>query len=70
MTVKVETVTLRTEIPVRLFQELEALVQAGWSRDLDEVILDALRRYTESHRDALMAEFVQEDIAWGLRGSD
>lgn len=38
MATKTQTVTLHTEAPVRLFQELEFLVQSGWSRNLDEVI--------------------------------
>lgn len=70
MATKAETVTLRTDVPIRLFQELESLVRSGWSRNLDEVVLDALRRYAESHQDALMAQFVREDVEWGLRGSD
>jgi len=65
-----ETVTLRADVPSRLFQELQALVDSGWSRTMDELVLEALRRYAESHREALMAEFIQEDIEWGLRGRD
>lgn len=53
-----------------MLAELQALVEAGWSRDLDEIVLDALRRYADSHRQALMEEFVREDIEWGLRGRD
>lgn len=64
------TITLETEVPSRLFQELQALVDAGWSRTVDEIVLDALRRYAESHRESLMADFIREDVEWGLRGSD
>jgi len=70
MASKSATVTLQTEVPSRLFQELQALVDAGWSRTVDEIVLDALRRYAESHREALMADFIREDVEWGLRGSD
>lgn len=70
MTTKTETVKLDTRIPYRLFRELQALVEDGWSRDLDDVVIEALRRYSESHRDALMAEFIREDVEWGLRGRD
>jgi hypothetical protein len=69
MAVKAQTVTLRTELPARLHAELEALVAAGLSRDLDEIVLEALKRYAESHSEALMEEFVREDVEWGLRGS-
>jgi hypothetical protein len=64
------TVTLSTEVPAALFEELHALVVNGWSRDLDDLVLDALRRYAESHRESLMEELVREDIDWGLHGGD
>jgi hypothetical protein len=67
---KAATVTLSAEIPAGLLAELEALVAKGWSRDLDDLVLEALRRHVESHRDSLMESFVREDVEWGLRGSD
>lgn len=67
---KSPTVTLSTEVPTALFAELNALVAKGWSRDLDDLVLDALRRYAESHRDSLMEELVREDVNWGLHGGD
>lgn len=67
---KAPTVTIQAEVPAGLFAELQALVAKGWSRDLDDLVLDALRRYAESHRDALSEELVREDVEWGLRGSD
>lgn len=70
MTSKAGTVTLQTQVPSRLFQELQALVDAGWSRDIDEIVLDALRRYAESHRESLVTQFIREDVEWGLRGRD
>lgn len=70
MTSKAGTITLQTQVPSRLFHELQSLVDAGWSRDVDEIVLDALRRYADSHRESLMAQFLREDIEWGLRGSD
>ena len=70
MTSKAGTTTLHTQVPSRLFQELQALVDAGWSRDIDEIVLDALRRYAESHRESLTSQFIREDVEWGLRGSD
>jgi len=67
---KSPTVTLNTEVPAALIAELHALVAKGWSRDLDDLVLDALRRYAESHRDSLMEELVREDVDWGLHGGD
>lgn len=70
MTSKAPSTPLRTEVPNRLLAELQALVDAGWSRSLDEIVLDALRRYADSHRQELMEAFIREDVEWGLRGSD
>lgn len=70
MTSKAHSTALRTEVPNRLLAELEALVDSGWSPSLDEIVLDALRRYADSHRQELMEEFIREDIEWGLRGGD
>lgn len=61
---------LQAEVPPRILAEAQALVAAGWFRSLDEVVVDALRRYLASHRDELMASFVREDVAWGLRGAE
>lgn len=65
-----DPVTPSARVPRQLLAEIEALVESGWYRDLDDVVLDALRRHTESHREALVEGFVREDVDWGLRGSD
>lgn len=67
---KPQTMTIETQIPSRLFGEMKSLVEAGWFRDLDELILDALRRFVESHRTELMEDLIREDVEWGLRGGD
>lgn len=45
-------------------------MDAGWFRDIDEIVFDALQRYAESHCESLMAQFIREDLEWGLRRSD
>jgi len=70
MTSKAQSTVLQTEVPNRLLAEFQALVDGGWSRNLDEIVLDALRRYADSHRQELMEGFIREDIEWGLRGGD
>lgn len=65
-----ENTTLQTDVPVQLLAEMKALVQAGWFRSLDEMVLEALRRYLDSHRDQLMEALLREDVEWGLRGKD
>ncbi len=64
------TSTLQAEVPQRLLTEMQSLVDAGWFRSVDEVVLDALRRFLDSHRGDLMRDLVREDVDWGLHGSD
>jgi len=65
-----ESTTLQTEVPVRLVAEMQSLVAAGWFRSVDEVMLDALRKYLDSHRENLMQSLLREDMEWGLHGTD
>jgi Arc/MetJ-type ribon-helix-helix transcriptional regulator len=65
-----QTATVQTDVPVRLFSEMRMLVESGWFHDLDELILDALRRFVESHRAELMERFILEDVEWGLQGDE
>jgi len=67
---KLQTATIRTDVPVRLLTEMQMLVEAGWFRDLDELMSDALRRFVESHRSELMERFILEDVEWGLHGDE
>lgn len=70
MSAEPEVTTVQAEVPVQLLAEVRALVAAGWFRSFDEVLLDALRRYLDSHRGALMEALLREDVEWGLRGKD
>lgn len=65
-----KTKVVQTEIPTRLLTEMEMLVNAGWFRDMDELMRNALRRFVESHRDELMERFIREDVEWGLHGDE
>ncbi|MDJ0835986.1 MAG: CopG family transcriptional regulator [Acidobacteriota bacterium] len=61
---------LQAEIPQRLLEEAERFVEAGRHRDLDGLVADALRRYLDSHSETSMEKFIEEDIEWGLHGSN
>jgi Arc/MetJ-type ribon-helix-helix transcriptional regulator len=65
-----QTTTIQMEVPLSLFTQAQHLVEAGWFRSLDEVVLDALRRFLESHQAELMEEFIRQDVDWGLSGDD
>ncbi len=65
-----ELTTVQAQIPTRLLLEMEALVKAGWFRDINDLFLEALRRYLDTHRPELIERFVRTDVEWGLRGRD
>ena len=48
----------------------QTLIATGWFRDLNELMLDALRRFLESHRADLMEAFIRQDVEWGLTGKE
>lgn len=65
-----DTATVQAQVPTQLLLEIEALVKAGWFRDTNELFLDALRRYVDSHRPELIERYIRQDIEWGLRGRE
>ena len=67
---EIQTTTVQTEIPNGLLTQAQQLVETGWFRSLDEINLDALRRFLETHRLELMEEFIQRDVEWGLHGDE
>ncbi len=67
---ELQAATVQAEVPVRLLTEMKILVEAGWFRNLNELMLDALRRFVESHRAELMERFIREDVEWGLYGDE
>lgn len=64
------TTPIAVEVPVGLMNQANRLVDAGWFRDLDEIVIDALRRFLESHQEKLMEDFIYQDVEWGLAGDE
>ena len=62
--------TIQAELPERLMEDAQAMVDRGWAGSLDELLAEALRRYLESHSENLAEHFIREDVEWGLRGRD
>jgi len=62
--------TVQTEIPAALWQQAQVMIQQGWVASMDELIAESVRRYLESHAEALSEQFLREDLEWGLHGSD
>ena len=59
-----------TEVPDRLYGEVKSLVNSGWFKSEDDIILEALRRFLDTHKVDLMEQYIREDVEWGLHGKD
>lgn len=70
MAADARTQRFETKIPAELFAEIQSLVNTGWFRSVDDVVLNALRRFLDSHREELMEGFLRQDVEWGLCGQD
>ena len=62
--------TLSIECPDSLVDRLERLVQAGWVVDEQQAVIEALRRFLDSHRPEIIESEVLADVEWGLHGKD
>jgi Arc/MetJ-type ribon-helix-helix transcriptional regulator len=69
-TQETKTTVVQIEIPEEMSVQAQTLVSAGWFRNLDEILLDALRRFLEFHKADLTEEFIRQDVEWGLRGNE
>jgi Arc/MetJ-type ribon-helix-helix transcriptional regulator len=69
-TVDMEMTTVQTKLPTRLLTQMQSLVSEGWFQDVNDLILDALRRFLETHRPELMEHYIWEDVKWGLHGEE
>jgi len=54
--------TLQTQIPDQLLQQAQYLVQQGWVANMDALIAESMRRYLESHSEAMTEQFIREDV--------
>lgn len=61
---------IETKIPDQLLQQAQEMVNEGWMINIDALIIEAVRRYVESHQQILTERFIREDIEWGLYGKD
>ena len=57
-------------LPSGLAKKAQEQIQAGWFPDINSLVIEALRRYLETHRDELMESFIREDVEWGLHGDE
>ena len=62
--------TMTVECPDRLAEELDEFVKQGWAVNARDAIVEALRRFLESHRPDIASSQILADVEWGLHGRD
>lgn len=62
--------TIHAQVPDLLWQQAQIMIERGWASDMESLITESLRRYLESHQEAITERFIREDIEWGLNGQD
>jgi len=64
------SISVRADLPDQLARQGQQLVDSGWMPDMNSLLTEALRRYLESHQEALAEAHLREDVQWGLHGRD
>ncbi len=62
-------ITIQTQIPDQLLKQTQYWVQQGWVAKMHELFAESMRRYQESHREAMTEQFIREDLEWVLHGA-
>lgn len=62
--------TVKVELPEQLHDRLRELVAQGWFSSESEIVQEAVRRFLEARAPEILSSFIEEDVEWGLRGSD
>ena len=61
---------IHAKLPPELIARALSFVEEGWASNLDELFVESLRRFLESHSSRMTESFVMSDVQWGLHGND
>ncbi len=59
--------SIQVELPEKVAQEIDAMVQEGWFKNEAEAVRLALLEFVRRHHLELLERFQREDIAWATR---
>lgn len=65
-----EKAVIQAQLPPELMARALSFVEEGWASNLDELLVESLRRFLESHSSRMTESFVLSDVQWGLHGND
>lgn len=53
-------------LPPRIAEQVQEQIEQGWFSDLNSLVVEALRRYLETHSSEVADHWVSQDVNWGL----
>lgn len=62
--------TITVECPDVLAEDLARLAREGWIAQPKDAVVEAIRRFLDSHRPELIESQVLADVEWGLHGRE
>ena len=62
--------TITVSCPDQLHEQLEMLAREGWIKDPEAAVIEALRRFLDSHHPDLQRSQILKDVAWGFHGRE
>ena len=65
-----ERAVIQAQLPPELMARAISFVEEGWASNLDELLVESLRRFLESHSSRMTESFVMSDVQSGLTGND
>ncbi len=58
--------TIAVELPERVMEQMDVLMENGWFTDETEIVRVALWEFVQRNHFALAEQFQRADIAWAL----
>lgn len=65
-----EKAVIQAQLPPELMARALSFVEEGWASNLNELLVESLRRFLDSHSSRMTESFVMSDVQWGLTGND
>lgn len=62
--------TFQAKLPDALWRQAQSFVDRGWADNIQDLVTESLRRYLDSHQEALAEQLIRDDVDWGLHGDD
>lgn len=57
-------------LPPHIAEQIQEQIRQGWFPDMNSLVIEALRRYLETHSSEMTERWINQDVEWGLSGDE